>query len=144
MTAKKDTRFKPGESGNPAGRKPGSGWLGRAREDLQKAWDGAQKDGSDGVRHQLLTQAKAGEAWAVRLVAERVCPPIKATESAAEFDLHGETLTDKAQSVVTALGAGELSPSQAAQLLQAIGSLAKVVEVDELTRRIEALEGQKQ
>jgi hypothetical protein len=41
------------------------------------------------------------------------------------------------------LGSGEISASQAAHLMQAIGSLAKVIEVDDLTRRIEALEGQK-
>jgi hypothetical protein len=143
MTEKKDTKFQPGTSGNPAGRAPGSGFAGRVRRQLQEAWDGMSEDGSDGIRHQLVTQAKAGEAWAIRIVAERICPPIKASEATAEFDMTGDTLTDKAKGVIAALADGSLSPGLAAQLLQALGALAKVLEVDELSRRIAALEEQK-
>jgi hypothetical protein len=49
-------------------------------------------------------------------------------------------LTDRANSVLAGLADGILNPSQAAQLLQALGAVAKVQEVDELARRIEALE----
>lgn len=130
---KKDTQFKPGQSGNPGGRPQGSGNVIRAQ--LTEAWDE--------IKPVLLQKALDGDIGAIRIIAERVCAPVRATEATAPFDLDGTTLTDRARSVVTALGAGELAPSQAAQLLQAIGSLAKVVEVDELTRRIQALEEQK-
>jgi len=43
-------------------------------------------------------------------------------------------------SVIAALGTGSIAPGQASQLLQGLGALAKIVEVDELMRRIEALE----
>ena len=39
-----------------------------------------------------------------------------------------------------AVATGTLAPGQGAALLGAIGTLARVVEVDELERRIEALE----
>lgn len=143
MSETKDTRFRPGQSGNPAGRKAGSGWVGRARLDLQRGWDGDMEDGTDGIRAKLISAAKAGEAWAVRLVAERVCPPIKASEAPVELGLTGKTLTEKADGVISALAAGDLSPTQAAQLLQALGALAKVVETDELARRVQALEADK-
>jgi hypothetical protein len=140
MEREKDTRFKPGQSGNPSGRAPGSGWVGKAREDLRKAWDGTTKDGRDGIRHLLLEKAKGGDMTAVRIVAERVCPPIKASEAPAPISLHGETLTDKAHSLIDAVADGSIAPSQAAQLLQGLGAVARIIETDEILRRIAALE----
>ena len=43
--------------------------------------------------------------------------------------------------MLASVAAGELAPGQGAALLGAIGTLARVSEVDELARRIEALEG---
>jgi len=140
MTHKEDTRFKPGKSGNPRGRPRGAGWVGRAREQLQEAWDGKKQDGSDGLRQILISKALDGDMAAIRIVAERVCPPIRASEPPVPIDLPNGSLTDRATAVLDALGRGELNPSQAAQVMQALGALAKVIETDELAKRIEALE----
>lgn len=138
MTQKKDTRFKPGESGNPSGRTPGSGWVGAARKALEEDWTG--KPGQEGIKAILVKKAREGDMAAIRIVAERVCPPMKAMEPATPINLPEGTLTDRANSVLAGLADGTLNPSQAAQLLQALGAVAKVHEVDELARRIEALE----
>jgi hypothetical protein len=61
-------------------------------------------------------------------------------EPATPISLPQGSLTDRANSVLAGLADGILNPSQAAQLLQALGAVAKVQEVDELARRIEALE----
>ena len=42
--------------------------------------------------------------------------------------------------MLASVAAGELAPSQGAALVAAISALARVVEVDELAARIEALE----
>ena len=42
--------------------------------------------------------------------------------------------------MLSAAAAGELAPSQAVQLIAALGALAKISEVDELADRIVALE----
>jgi hypothetical protein len=42
-----------------------------------------------------------------------------------------------------AVAAGILAPSQGAQLLTGLGSLARIKEVDQLTARITVLEGKK-
>jgi hypothetical protein len=50
------------------------------------------------------------------------------------------SLADKGQIVLTALGDGQLAPDVATAILQAIGSQARFVEVDEIERRLAALE----
>lgn len=127
---RQDTQFQPGKSGNPGGRPVGSG--NQIRTELAKAWED--------IKPVLLERAVGGDMAAIRIVAERVCPPIRATEPASPIELPKGTLTDRANAVLDSLGQGDLSTGQAAQLMQALGSLAKVIETDELTRRIEALE----
>lgn len=53
----------------------------------------------------------------------------------------GTTLTDCGRSVLTAMAAGEITPSEAATLMQAITAQARIIELDELDRRVAALEG---
>jgi DNA-binding NarL/FixJ family response regulator len=135
MAAKKDTKFKPGQSGNPSGRTPGSGWVTEARKALEKEWNG-----DNGIKSVLVKKAKEGDMGAIRLVAERVCPPIKAAEPAVPIELPPGTLTQRATAVLDSLARGEMNTTQASQLMQALGALARVIETDELEKRIKALE----
>ncbi len=68
------------------------------------------------------------------------CPPIKPVEQSQPLSLPDGTLTEQGRAVLASVAAGELAPGQGAALLGAIGTLARVSEVDELARRIEALE----
>ncbi len=130
---KRPGRWKTGESGNPAGRKPGTGEVARLRASIAA-------DVPD-ILAGLVTAAKAGDVQAARLILERVLPPVKAIEQAVELQLPaGGTLTAQGRAVLSAVAAGELAPSQGAQLLAAIGALARVSEVDELEARISSLE----
>lgn len=134
MTPKtKDTRFKPGQSGNPSGRAPGSGEVGRLRQAIALH--------IPAIVEQLVLQAQGGDVGAARLLLERVLPPVKAVEQAQSIDLPEGTLTEQGRAVLRSVAAGELAPGQGAQLLAAIGTLGKVVELDELVARITALEG---
>ena len=134
MTTLKTKRgtWKPGQSGNPTGKPPGSGELQRLRA--------AIGEHVPEIIDQLVTAARAGDIQAARLILERVLPPVKAIELAQAVDMPPGTLTDQGRSVLAAVAAGELAPGQGAQLLAAIGTLGKVVEVDELAARIAALE----
>lgn len=126
-------RWQPGESGNPKGKAPGSG-------ELQKLRAAIAADVPE-ILAGLVSAAKGGDVQAARLILERVLPPIKATEQAVQLQLpHGDTLTAQGRAVLSAVAGGELSPSQGAALLGAIGSLARVTEIDELTLRIDKLE----
>lgn len=127
-----DGRFKPGESGNPAGRPKGSGQIGQLRA--------AIAEHVPDIVTRLVDAAKAGDVPAARLLLERVLPPIRASEEPAPLTLPSGTFTEQGRAVLVAAGAGELAPSQAAQLLSGLASLAKLTETDELMRRIAALE----
>ena len=88
-----------------------------------------------------MTAAKAGDVQAARLILERVLPPIKAIEQAVELQLpDGGTLTAQGRAVLSAVAGGELAPSQGAALLGAIGTLARVTEIDEMEARLTKLE----
>ena len=125
-------RWKRGESGNPAGRQRGSGKIGPLREAIAKDLPA--------IIQSLTIAAKGGDVGAARLLLERVLPPVKAVEQPAPIDLPAGSLADQGRAVVLAAGAGTLAPSQAAQLLSGMSSLAKLIETDELERRIAALE----
>ena len=109
--------WKKGESGNPRGRRPGSGEVAKLRS--------AIAEHVPTIIERLVAAALEGDTGAARLLLERVCPPLKATEEPAPLALPDGTLTEQGRAVLGAVAAG---------------TLARVVEVDELERRLTALE----
>lgn len=125
-------RFPQGTSGNPNGRPRGTGQVAELRE--------AIKEHVPAIVSALVTKAKGGDSGAARLLLERVVPALKPIEPSLPLALAGEGLTERGNAIFRALEQGDLSPSQTAQLLSALGHLAKATEVDELIKRVEALE----
>ena len=133
-TAKKKPpgRWKAGESGNPAGRKPGTGEVAKLRAAIGKR--------VPELLAAMMARALEGDVGAARLLLERAIAPLKAVEQTHVLSLPDGTLTDQGRAVLAAVAAGELAPGQGAQLLTAIGTLARVAEIDELAARVAALE----
>lgn len=130
---KRPGRWKAGESGNPAGRKPGTGEVARLRAVIA--------DRVPELLAAMMTRALEGDVGAARLLLERAIAPLKGIEQAVELALpDGGTLTAQGRAVLLAVAAGELAPSQGAALLGAIGTLARVTEIDELDARLTKLE----
>lgn len=130
---KRPGRWKAGESGNPAGRKPGTGEVAAIRAAIAER--------VPELLAALVTKALEGDIGAARLLLERAIAPLKAMEQAVALQLpDGGTLTAQGRAVLSAVAGGELAPSQGAALLGAIGTLARVTEIDELTARIIQLE----
>lgn len=125
-------RWKPGESGNPKGRKPGTGDVPKLRAAIAAR--------VPEILAKLIAQALEGDVGASRILLERCIPPLKAMEPTQAITLPDGTLTDQGRAVLTAVAAGSLAPSQGSQLITAIGSLARVSEIDELAKRIDKLE----
>ena len=126
-------RWKEGESGNPNGRKPGTGEVAKLRDSIAAHLPE--------IIAQLVTKAKEGDSQAARLLLERVLPPMKAIEQAVKLSLpDGVGITAQGVAIVQAVAAGTLAPGQGAALLTGLGALARIKEIDELELRITKLE----
>lgn len=133
LKKKRPGRWKAGESGNPAGRPPGAGEVSKLRAAIAER--------VPELLAAMMAKALEGDVGAARLLLERAIAPLKATEQAIELRFPSDgTLTAKATSVLFAAAAGDLAPGQAAQLITALGTLAKITEIDELAARITSLE----
>ena len=125
-------RFAVGNEGSP-GRPLGRGAVAEMRDalatDLHKIID------------TLKAQALAGDPQAIRIILDRVLPSLRPVELPAVLALPvGASLAEQARAVVQAAADGELTPAQAAQIVAALGGVAKIIETTELVERIEALE----
>ena len=73
-------RWKKGESGNPRGRRPGSGEVAKLRTAIAAH--------VPTIIERLTAAALQGDVGAARLLLERVIPPLKAAEQAAPLVCH--------------------------------------------------------
>lgn len=129
------SQFKKGQSGNPNGRPRGA--VGQ-RTKLLKELEGDLP----ALVAALKTNALAGDTQALKLLLDRLLPVKKAAHELVELPqlVDAETLTDKAGAVLDAVAMGEVAPDIGAQLVQAVGVLSRVAEVQDLEARISALE----
>jgi hypothetical protein len=65
---------------------------------------------------------------------------VRANSEPVCIDHPGTTLAEKAHAIVNTSLAGQITPSEAAILLQALGTKARVIEPEELMARIVVLE----
>ncbi len=126
--------WRPGESGNPRGRPPGRGQVARLRAALGG-------DDLEEIIAVLVAAAKNGDIGAARLILDRVIPPLRATDAPVKIAVTGSSLSDQARSIMSAIAGGVLPVSQGATMMAALSNLGKIIEVDELERRLSALEG---
>ena len=131
--------WKPGQSGNPKGRPPGS----RNRVTLVAL--AAMEEGAAAIAKKIVEMAKQGDMSAARLVLERLVPPAK--ERPIFLDLPDTSSADgvaQAQAaILQAVAIGDLLPGEAATLAGIVEARRKAVETQELEARISALEVKK-
>ena len=120
---RKPGTWAPGQSGNPAGKKPGLASATALRQRLA--------DEMDGIVKTLIKAAKGGDIAACRLLLERVLPALKPVELPQAIPMPVDA---------GLVGMGSIAPGQASVLLAALASLSKIRETEELEQRIAALE----
>lgn len=128
-------KFKPGKSGNPKGRPVGI-------IDRRTKWRDTLRAELPDLLKRLVVLARAGDVQALKLILDRVAPPLRPQAEPVEIPAVATavSLGAKARAVLDALGAGQLTADSAADVLAALGSIARIVEHDELAARIAALE----
>ena len=111
-----------------------------ARSAASGYWSMCDRQGWSVWRRWEQARALAGDMQAARIILDRLVPSLRPVEMPAVLRLPASaTLASQAKAVVNAAAAGELDPIQAAQIVTALGGVAKSIEATELLERIEAL-----
>lgn len=134
---KKETLFKPGQSGNPKGRPPG------IRDRRHAARDALAGDLPEVLRV-LVDAAKGGDVQAATLILSRVLPPLRPERQPVTLENIPKqgTAGELAQAIIANAAHGQIAPDVASELIGALANVGRILEVDELARRIAALEAE--
>lgn len=131
-----DTKFKPGQSGNPSGRPNGS------RAKVLAALDALGEGEAEAIVLAMIDKAKDGDAMAARSILDRVWPARKG--SRIQFKLPAiekpEQLPAAIASITQQVAVGEISPDEGTLIVGLIEAQKRAVEMNELASRIAALE----
>ncbi len=132
-----DGKFKPGQSGNPAGKPKGA----RSATTLmiEALLDGQAK----ALTQAAIDKALSGDITALKLCLDRLAPPRKDRPVTFEMPAIDVThdLPKATLALMQAVAAGELTPSEAAELGKLIDAHVRAIELTDINRRLEALEG---
>ncbi len=117
-----------------AGRKKGSGQAAHYRAMLEPY--------ADELIQQVVDRAKDGDMAALKLCLDRLCAPLRPTDGHVTIEGMADVkeLSDKGELILANVANGDITPSEASNLMNAISSQARIIEVDELERRESELE----
>src|SRR5579862_116821 len=122
-----------GESGNPAGRPVGA-------RDKRTAMRELLEPHASELIAKAVELALTGDTTALRICIDRLIPPAKVREESVTLPLGNGSLAEQGQAVLAALGEGTIAPDVATAILQGIAAQARIVEGDEIEKRLAALE----
>ena len=91
------------------------------------------------VLDSVFQKAIAGDMTAAKMLLDRTLPSKRPAQEHVEIEHSGNIPTD-AQNVLRSVLDGKVSPDVGASLLSSMTSVLKAIEVEELAKRIEALE----
>ena len=130
------TKWKKGQSGNPAGKKPGTRH--RATLAVEKLLD----DEGEELTRKAIELAKDGDLTALKLCLERICPPRKSRP--IRIDLPNVNTADgvsQAQmTTVQAVAEGEITPEEGKVLADILEARRRSIETQEHEARLKKLE----
>ncbi len=133
-----DTRWKAGQSGNPAGKRKGT------RHRLTLLAEALMAKEARAVVKAAIDAARGGDVSAMKLILDRVCPQRR--DRTVTLDLPkletADDLVSALGAIAFAIGAGELTPSEGSQIAAVLETRRRALETTELADRIEALEKQ--
>lgn len=131
-------KFQPGTSGNPQGRKPGTGHR-------QQLFNSLVEPHKEALVDTALKLALAGNESMLRLFLERMLPakpvddvvPIEVSVTGAK---RTEVLLAYGEAILVAVSRGEMTPDQGSALMGIIDAQRKNIETTELASRLAEIE----
>ena len=136
LGGKQDTRFKPGQSGNPGGKPKGT------RHKATLAAEALLDGEAERLTRKAVEVAMTGDVTALRLCLERIVPPRR--DRPVLFNLPPLiTAADAPKAlaaIVAAVAHGRLTPTEAGDLSALVERFTRAVETAELEVRISELE----
>jgi hypothetical protein len=128
--------FERGKSGNPRGRPKGH------RNKATMAIEGLLDGEAERLTRKVIDKALEGDMAALRLCLDRLLPPRR--ERPITFDLPKIESAKDAQvassAILAACAAGDLSPGEAAALMDLVSTYIRTFEATELEARLSTLE----
>src|SRR5215813_10533399 len=129
-------KFKKGQSGNPSGKPKGR------RNATTILFDELLRDNAKELIEKAVEMAKGGDGPALRLCIDRLAPPRK--DRPVWFDLpkmkEARDAVNASAAIVAAVAAGDLTPSEAAELSKVVDGYARTLQAAEFEERITKLE----
>jgi Family of unknown function (DUF5681) len=129
--------FQKGQSGNPAGRPRGS------RNRATILFENLLEGDGEAIARKAIELAKEGDIAAIRICLDRLAPARKSDPVVFELPPLGKAADTVAAAarIVAAVAAGELAPSEAADLAKVIDFYVRALETTGFEARLSELEG---
>ena len=126
-------RYQKGQSGNPAGKPVGA-------RDKRTELRALLEPHAETLVAKAVNLALDGDTTVLRICLERLIAPMKAVDAPVDLPALQGSVGEQGHAVIAALSNGYVTPDQAASLMQALSAQARIMAVDELDRRVTALE----
>ena len=127
-------KFTPGVSGNPNGRPKGQ----HPAHELRNAIVESMPQ----IIENLVILAKNGDVQAAKVLLDRCCPVLKPQAMPISLPVNG-SLAEQGGEIIKATMSGQIPPDIGSQLITALTHQAKIVEIDDVIKRLEVLERHK-
>jgi hypothetical protein len=128
------TKFEKGTSGNPNGRPKDK----TPATLLRKSIIGEMPE----IINTLVELAKGGDVTAAKVLLDRCCPALKPQAMPINLPVNG-SLAEQGGEIIKATMSGQIPPDIGSQLITALTHQAKIVEIDDVIKRLEVLERHK-
>jgi len=126
-------KFKKGQSGNPNGRPPGKTPGAQIRKAIVER--------KDDILAAVIDAAVNGDMQACKMLLDRITPTLKPQATPVNIPT-GATLPETGGNVVDATLNGSIAPDVGAMLIRALAEQGKLIELQELTERLQRIEKQ--
>lgn len=120
---------------------PGPGRPVGSRNKRNQVLDEVLATDEKSIADKLAELAKGGNLTAIGICADYLWAKRKPQGEPITLDgMEGKSIAEQGARIVEALAAGELTTDEATAAMAVVSSQARIIEVDELAKRIEALE----